>query len=173
MTGEIKTWYAVYTKPRWEKKVFNLMIEKGMEAYCPLNRVKKKWSDRLKWVEEPLFKSYVFVRIAAEEQTRVRMVSGVVNFVYWLGRPAVIKNKEIEIIRKFMNEYSDVRVEPLQLRTDAKVTILQGALMDKEATVIKVLNNKVLVNIESIGYSLVATVEKSNLAMTGVERSGS
>lgn len=172
MTGDTTTWYAVYTKPRWEKKVFNLMVGKGMEAYCPLNRVRKKWSDRLKWVEEPLFKSYVFVRIPAGEQTRVRMVSGVVNFVYWLGRPAVIKDKEIEIIRKFMNEYSDVRVEPLQLHTDAKVTILQGALMDKEATVIKVLNNKVLVNIESIGYSLVATVEKSNLAMTGIDRVG-
>ena len=172
MTGNKKTWYAVYTKPRWEKKVFNLMVEKGIEAYCPLNKVRKKWSDRMKWVEEPLFKSYVFVRIPGEEQSLVRMVNGVVNFVYWLGRPAVIKDKEIEIIRKFMHEYTDVRVEPLQLRTDAKVTIRQGALMDKKATVIKVLNKKVLVNIESIGYSLVAMVEKSNLAMAGIDGIG-
>jgi transcription antitermination factor NusG len=172
MTGNTKTWYAVYTKPRWEKKVFSLMVEKGMEAYCPLNRIKKKWSDRLKWVEEPLFKSYVFVKISEEEQTQIRMVNGVVNFVYWLGRPAIIKDREIEIIRKFLNEYTDVRVEPLQLQTDAKVTILQGALMDKEATVIKVLNNKVLVNIESLGHSLVAMVEKSNLAMAGADQHG-
>ncbi|MES1159526.1 MAG: UpxY family transcription antiterminator, partial [Bacteroidota bacterium] len=108
MTEKKKTWYAVYTKPRWEKKVYALLTEKGMEAYCPLNKVKKKWSDRVKWVDEPLFKSYVFVSIPEDEQTAVRMVSGVVNFVYWLGKPAVIKDKEIALIRSFLNEYTEV-----------------------------------------------------------------
>ena len=62
-----KKWYALYTKPRWEKKVYRLLSERGMEAYCPLNKVKKKWSDRIKLVEEPLFKSYVFVHTEEEE----------------------------------------------------------------------------------------------------------
>ncbi len=57
-----KHWYAIYTKPRWEKKVHHLLSEKGLEAYCPLNKVTRKWSDRMKTVEEPLFKSYVFVQ---------------------------------------------------------------------------------------------------------------
>src|ERR1700738_1630273 len=108
MTANKKNWYAVYTKPRWEKKVYSLLIEKGMEAYCPLNRVRKKWSDRVKWVEEPLFRSYVFVRVPEAEQTSVRMVNGVVNFVYWMGKPATVKDKEIDIIRMFLNEYDDV-----------------------------------------------------------------
>src|SRR6187402_529657 len=105
MSKEKKHWYAVYTKPRWEKKVYSLLKDGGMEAYCPLNRVRKKWSDRIKWVEEPLFKSYVFVKVTEEERTGVRMVNGVVNFVYWLGKPAVVKDKEIAIIRKFLNDY--------------------------------------------------------------------
>ena len=113
-TGQ-KNWYAVYTKPRWEKKVYSLLCERGFEAYCPLNKVRKKWSDRIKWVEEPLFKSYVFVHVPESEQTKVRMVSGVVNFVYWLGKPAVVLEKEIQIIRKFLDEYTDVRAEPLRL----------------------------------------------------------
>jgi|ERR1700733_4970305 len=161
-----KKWYTVYTKPRWEKKVYGLLTERDIEAYCPLNRVRKKWSDRVKWVEEPLFRSYVFVRIRDEEQTRIRMVNGVVNFVYWLGKPAIVRDKEIEIIRKFLDEYDEVQAVPLEIRTDAKVRIQRGALMDKEAKVVKVFNNKVQVIVESIGYSLVAVIDRSNLSMS-------
>ncbi len=164
MSGE-KKWYAVYTKPRWEKKVFERLQNEELEAYCPQNRVRKKWSDRIKWVEEPLFKSYVFVKVAEEEMTRVRMVNGVVNFVYWLGKPAVVKHREIEVIRKFLNNYSEVQALPLDIKTDSRVTIQRGALMDKNARIIKVLKNKVQVVIESIGYTLVALIDKSNLSM--------
>jgi transcription antitermination factor NusG len=162
-----KKWYVVYTKPRWEKKVYGLMAERGMEAYCPLNRVRKKWSDRVKWVEEPLFKSYVFVKAEEMEWQNVRFINGVVNFVYWLGKPAIVKDKEIEIIRKFLNEYDEVWAEPIGLQKDAKVTIRRGAFMDKQARIVKVLNNKVRVIIESIGYSLVAVIDKSNLTIAG------
>jgi transcription antitermination factor NusG len=165
MPSNQKHWYAIYTKPRWEKKVYGLFLNKGIEAYCPLNRTKKKWSDRVKWVDEPLFKSYVFVKVTEKEQPEVRMVNGVVNFVYWLGRPALVKDREIEVIRKFLNDYTDVQAVPVDLKANSVVTILKGAFMDKEAKVMKVLNNKVQVIIESIGYSLVAVVDKSNTAM--------
>jgi transcription antitermination factor NusG len=167
MSGSRKNWYVVYTRPRWEKKVYTLLTDKNIEAYCPLNKVRRKWSDRIKWVEEPLFKSYVFVKVAAEDQTGVRMINGVVNFVYWLGKPAIVKNKEIEIIRKFLNDYEEVWTEPIDLQKDAKVVIRRGAFMDKEARVVKVTNNKVRVLIESIGYSLVAVVSRSNVEVVG------
>ncbi len=161
--NQSKKWYAVYTKPRWEKKVHQVLTEKNIESYCPLNKVRRKWSDRMKTVEEPLFKSYVFVHIDIADQTKVRMSHGVMNFVYWQGKPAVIKDKEIEVIRKFLHEYENVVVEPLSLNAESKVKIRQGIFMDKEATVLKVKGNKVQVNIESIGYSLVAYVDKSNV----------
>lgn len=164
-----KYWYVLYTKPRWEKKVYQLLMEQGIESYCPLNKTRKKWSDRVKWVEEPLFKSYVFVKIAEDRRTEVRMVNGVVNFVYWLSKPAIVKDKEIEIIRKFLNDYTDVQAVPIDLKINSRVTILKGAFMDKKAKVIKVLNNKVQVIIDSIGYSLLATIDKSNAAMVGKE----
>jgi transcription antitermination factor NusG len=162
-----RNWYAVYTRPRWEKKVYGLMVERGIEAYCPLNRVRKKWSDRMKWVEEPLFKSYLFVKVTEEEMTKVRLVDGVVNFVYWLGKPARVRDKEIESIRKFLDEYRDVRVEPIDLKEDAEVSIRSGAFMDRRGRVMKVLNNRVQVLIESIGFRLVAVVEKSNISLIG------
>jgi transcription antitermination factor NusG len=160
-----KKWYAVYTKPRWEKKVHKLFYEKGLENYCPLNKVRKKWSDRIKVVEEPLFRSYIFVKISEEEKTKVRMTNGVVNFVYWQGKPAVVKEKEINIIKKFLNEYENVTAQPVTLRSDMKIKIQQGMFMDNEATITKVLNNKVQVIIESIGYSLVAVIDRSNIAV--------
>jgi transcription antitermination factor NusG len=163
--GEEKKWYAVYTKPRWEKKVHKLFDEKRLENYCPLNKVRKKWSDRIKVVEEPLFKSYIFVQVSEHEKTKVRMTNGVVNFVYWQGKPAVVKEKEINIIKKFLNEYENVIAQPITLRSDMKIKIQQGMFMDNEATITKVLNNKVQVIIESIGYSLVAVIDKSNIAI--------
>ena len=163
-----KKWYVIYTRPRWEKKVHRLLDEKKIESYCPLNKVRKKWSDRMKIMEEPLFKSYVFVKVSEEDQLNVRIVNGVINFVYWLGKPAIVKEKEIEAIKRFLNEYENVKAEPLELQPDIKVRIRQGALMDKEATIVKVLNNKVQVVIESIGYMLTAFVDKSNVAISGI-----
>jgi len=162
-----KNWFVVYTRPRWEKKVNALMEERGLESYCPLNRTRKKWSDRIKWVDEPLFKSYVFVRIGEDEQTTVRMISGVVNFVYWLGRPAIVREKEISIIKKFLNEYKDVRAEPLNIEPDARLRVKGGIFMDKEVKVLQVQGNRVRVIIESIGYSLIASIDKSNLTPIG------
>jgi transcription antitermination factor NusG len=162
-----KSWYVVYTKPRWEKKVYALLTDKNIEAYCPLNKVRKKWSDRIKWVEDPLFKSYVFVNVSETEHTQVRMIAGVVNFVYWLGKPAIVKNKEIEVIRKFLNDYEEVWTEQVDLRRDATVMIRRGAFMNKEGRVVKIVNNKFRVLIESIGYALVAVVAKSNVEVIG------
>ena len=160
-----KKWYAIYTRPRWEKKVDKLLAEKGMESYCPLQKMQRQWSDRKKIVEEPLFKSYVFVRIADSEQTALRMVNGVVNFVYWMGKPAVVKDNEIDIIRKFLNEYENVEVTPAQIEPGNKVVVESGLLMGKSGTVKQVLNKKVEVYLESIGFTLTAYVEKSKIRL--------
>src|SRR4026208_2429232 len=126
----IRKWLAIYTRPRWEKKVNQLLSEKGLDCYCPLNKVRRKWSDRIKVVEEPLFKSYVFVKVSDEDRTAVRMTPGVINFVYWQGKPAVIKEKEINIIKRFLNEYENVEVQSMSLHVHQRVKITTGPLMD-------------------------------------------
>ncbi|MDF2187050.1 UpxY family transcription antiterminator [Paraflavitalea sp. CAU 1676] len=163
--GTIKKWYAIYTKPRWEKKVYGLLLEKGVECYCPLNKVHRKWSDRIKVVEEPLFKSYVFVRVTEDDKTPVRMVDGVVNFVYWEGKPAIIKDKEILTIRKFLSDFEDVEVRQINLAAEDTVVIQQGVLMGKKGTVKRVLRKKVEVLIESIGFTLTAYIDKSKIGV--------
>jgi transcription antitermination factor NusG len=161
--GTIRKWYAIYTKPRWEKKVARLLQENGIESYCPLNKVQRKWSDRVKVVEEPLFKSYVFVRVNEEEKTPVRMTNGVVNYVYWQGKPAHVKDKEIETIMRFLHQYEHVVAEPLPMNENDKVVVTDGLLMDVEGKVLKVMGKKVQVLLECIRYKLVAYVDKQHL----------
>ena len=158
-------WFAIYTKPRWEKKVNQLLTGKGVECYCPLNKVKRKWSDRTKTVEEPLFKSYVFVKVTEEERTKVRLTNGVVNFVYWNGKPAVVREKEIQTIKLFLDEYENVQVRPMDLKVQQRVLITSGTFMDRTATVLDVRKKEVKVSIDSLGYELVALIDKNKIAV--------
>lgn len=156
-------WYAIYTRPRWEKKVNSLLVQKKIESYCPLNKVRRKWSDRIKTVEEPLFKSYVFVRIDDEQRTEVRMTDGVVNFVYWNGKPAVIKEKEIQIIKRFLDEHENVEVQKMDFQPEERVMITAGPMMDQKGKVMEIKNKMAKVCIDSLGYMLIAYIDKSKL----------
>lgn len=158
-----KHWYAVYTRPRWEKKVHELFERKGICCYCPLNRVRRKWSDRTKIVFQPLIPSYVFVCITEAEKNKVRMTDGVVNFVYWLGKPAIIRDQEIELIKRFLGEYENVEATQLEIVEGQRVRILSGVLTHKEGMVVRVENNRAFVYIESLGMELTAQFEKKNL----------
>lgn len=160
---DLKHWYAVYTKPRWEKKVAELLTRKKIENYCPLNRVHKQWSDRKKVVLEPLFTSYVFIRIAEEEQLAVRQTEGVLNFVYWLGKPALVREDEIEIIKRFLNDHDNVQVERAFVGLNDHVRVVNGPLMMREGQVVEVRHKSVKVLLPTLGYTLIAEIEKSNL----------
>jgi len=167
-----KMWYAIYTKPRWEKKVASLLARKNIENYCPLNKVQRQWSDRKKIVMEPLFQSYVFVNVSNLEQTLVRETSGVLNFVYWLQKPAVIREEEIEVIKRFLNEYHHVQVEKSTVNLNDKVRIIGGPLMMREGNVLEVKNKTVKVLLPTMGYTLVAEIEKINLEKVPVSNDG-
>ena len=156
-------WLAVYTKPRWEKKVNKLLQEKGVESYCPLNKVRRKWSDRIKTVEEPLFKSYVFVKVNEVDRTPVRMTNGVINFVYWNGKPAVIKEREINAIKRFLDEYENVEVKPIDLKIDQRVIVTGGPLMDQEGKIVSLRQKIAKVAIDSLGYILIAHIDRTKL----------
>lgn len=163
--SETLNWYAVYTKPRWEKKVAELFTRKQLENYCPLNRVHKQWSDRKKIVLEPLFTSYVFVKIPTAEQLLVRQTEGVLNFVYWLSKPAVIREEEIDLIKRFLNEHDNVKVENNLVTVNDKVRVMNGPLMMREGSVVEVKHKTVKLSLPTLGYTLVAEVDKSNIEL--------
>jgi len=162
MSEEIN-WFALYTKPRWEKKVAKKLADSGINVYCPLNKVVRQWSDRKKTVYEPLFKGYVFVRISGHETTKVKQTDGVVNFVYWNGKPAIVRQEEIEVIQRFLSEFSEIEVEDLGLDVNKRVLIKNGVLVNYQGIVLEMYGNKAKVLIESMGVKLSATIDKMNL----------
>ena len=90
-------WYVVYTKPKWEKKVAEQLTQRGIECYCPIVTEVRQWSDRKKKVEVPLFNSYVFVRLAEVDRNLVFQSSGVVRYLFWLAKPAIVRDEEISV----------------------------------------------------------------------------
>jgi transcription antitermination factor NusG len=152
-----KKWFALYTKPRWEKKIDAALIRKGIESWCPLQKVERQWSDRKKVIEDPLFKSYVFVRINETERHLVLMTDGVLNFVYYLGKPAVIKEEEVNNIKMYLAE-KDARITIISeegFREGEKIRVNFGVFMDKEGTVLRGSRKKVYVQLQSLGQVMV------------------
>ena len=156
-------WYALYTKPRWEKKVAENLTRKKFESYCPLNRVLHQWHDRRKWVSEPLFSCYVFVRADESRQSELLRTGGVINLVYWLHKPAVIRQEEIEAIRKFTDQYPNVQLEKTNVILNDRVRVVKGPLMTQEGDVIAVNTRTVKIALPTLGYIMVAEVEKQNI----------
>ena len=155
----------MYTRPRWEKKIAENMLRVGIEHYCPINKVTRQWSDRKKTVLEPIFKGYVFVKIEDEKKWDIKTIPGILNFVHWLGKPARIREEEIDTIRKFLKEFDDVTVEKKDFGLNEKVRITQGVLMNYEGMVISVFGNRAIVKIDSLDLQLSAQFDKKNLEL--------
>jgi len=156
-------WYAVYTRARWEKKVADQLTKVAIENYCPLNRVVKQWSDRKKTIEEPLFISYVFVRASKQQMNMVRELYGIVNFVYWLGKPAIIPDPEIQSIKQFLNAYQNVRIEPVALNVQDRIKILQGPFSEMEGHIIAVNKRSVKVMLPTLRCFMTVEIEKEKV----------
>ena len=160
---ETKNWYAVYTKPRWEKKVAELLTKKKIENYCPLNRVQKQWADRKKVVYEPLFTSYVFVRISEREHMQLLKTDGIINMIYWLGRPALIKNPEIKLIKDFVSVYKEVRLEKTAVDVSDMARIINGPLTQTHGGVMNISSKHIKIVLPSLGYVMMADVNLSDI----------
>src|ERR1700744_2834125 len=98
-----KKWYALYVSSRQEKKVQEGLLSKNIEAYTPLVKTMKQWSDRKKMVELPLIKGYVFVKHADIEKEKVFTVRGIVNYVTFERKPAVVNEKEIQVLKDIIS----------------------------------------------------------------------
>jgi transcription antitermination factor NusG len=159
----VKNWYAVYTHAKWEKKVAALLTHKNIENYCPLNRVMRQWSDRKKIVYEPLFTCYVFIRVSEKERIPVLQTEGVLNYVSWHGKPAAIRDAEIELIKKFLLEHCNVRLEKIDVDVNDKIRIKYGLFIEQEGSVVEVLDKTVRVSLPSLGYSMLAEIPKAHV----------
>jgi transcription antitermination factor NusG len=159
-------WYVLYTKPRNEKKLANLLALKGFTVYCPVQEVMKQWSDRKKKVIEPLFKSYIFVQMEdyKKESEEALRTNGSVRFLWWLGQPALVLDKEIEAIRNFLALYKNVQVES-NITKNTSVVITEGPLKSSEGVVLEIKKNIARLKLLKFGMSIVANVPVQALVL--------
>lgn len=147
-------WFALYTKPRNEKKVAENLAALGIEVYCPLVTTIKQWSDRKKKVESPLIPSYIFVKIEEANRKDVFQVAGVVQYVFWLGKPAKIQPHEIEALKTQLAA-PVVKVTLETWTPNAQIQINEGPFKNQMAVVEKVSTNKVTLILKSLGIRLI------------------
>jgi transcription antitermination factor NusG len=164
-----KNWYAVYTRPKWEKKVAELLNRKNIDNYCPIQKSIRQWSDRKKTILEPLFNSYVFVNVSETDHLRVRETDGILNFVYWLGKPAVVKGTEIEAIRTLLFENQHIRLEKIDVNLQDQVRIIDGPFKHWEGNVTEIRPRSVKVLLPSLGYAMIAEVPKSRIEVLATQ----
>lgn len=147
-------WFVVYTKPKWEKKVAEKLNQIGIECYCPLITQVKQWSDRKKKIEVPLFNSYVFVHLADTDRNSVFQIAGVVRYLFWLGKPAIVRDEEINIIKTNLKapNISDVSVSTIQVGD--RIKLESGAFSNQNAIVQEVSKTHYILVLESLGCVL-------------------
>jgi len=151
VTADNQHWYALYTKARSEKKVAERLEKQGFEVYCPTVTTLRQWSDRKKKVTVPVFSSYVFVKVREQDRHRVLQDAGVMNFVFWLGKPAIVRDEEIEQLKVFLGEFQDRDFTVKALQPGDAVTLQQGAFAGEKGRVEKVGNKKIYILLESVG----------------------
>ncbi|MCY2687816.1 UpxY family transcription antiterminator [Salinimicrobium sp. TH3] len=144
-------WYALYTKPRWEQKVANELEKREIEVYCPTITEVKQWSDRKKKVTSPLFKSYVFVYLEEKNRSQVFDVPGAVQYVFWLGKPAIIRQEEINTIKNWLEDDRVEAVEVSHLSPGDRLTIAEGSFKGKEGVVEQIGKKRLRLVLKDLG----------------------
>lgn len=153
------SWYAVYTRSRSEKRLMELLAGKGIEAYVPMRKVMHQWSDRKKLVDEPLIRSYCFVRVVQAEYYEVLNTQGAVRYVWFAGKPAVIPDRQIEALKIITGASVEAECIPDTFRPGATVRVTAGPLQGLSGELVTIANKKkVIVRIDHLNQVVTLSI---------------
>jgi transcription antitermination factor NusG len=158
-----KKWYLVCTKPGRYKKVAAQLTKKKIENYYPLNRIVKIERNRARISFEPLFPSFVFVYVSEAEITTIRNIDSVINFMYWLENPAVFKEDEIETIRSFTTQFSNITQRKMKVDSNERAEAIreyQNDLNNNDKTN-SIIKDTYKLLLPSLGYTMISEKERS------------
>ena len=146
-------WFVIYTKSRQEKKVALELEKMGITVYCPMINQIRQWSDRKKKVEVPLMSSYVFVQLKERDREAVFEVPGIVRYVYWLEKPAIVRDEEIAVMKAWLSTQTvEAKVEGL--RRGDRMKVSSGVFEGKEGFVEEISKNRVLLLLPDLGMKI-------------------
>ncbi|MDV6234053.1 UpxY family transcription antiterminator [Leptospira ellisii] len=158
--SEVSEWYALYTNPRAEKKLKQLLAQKKIECFLPLLSKKKKWSDRWKVIEEPLYPSYIFVKIQFyRDRVNVLQLPGAHHFVFYAGKPYVIPDEDLNLVRVFLETFPnkiEIQIQE-KLLPGKKVKVQEGPFAGYNAEVVRKKNEEQII-VKFPGMNLMTSV---------------
>tara|TARA_B100000989_G_C19467544_1_gene439070 strand:+ start:151 stop:612 length:462 start_codon:yes stop_codon:yes gene_type:complete len=146
-------WYILYTKPRAEKKVEKQLLSMGIDAYCPTYSKIKYWSDRKKKVDIPVLPSMVLVRLDKKNINIVFESSGVVRYMFWLGKRAIVKQFEIDILKRCLNggyEFIEKNISNIKIGDNFRL----NRFNNENGIVNRISNRNIWIYLKSVGYSI-------------------
>jgi len=160
-------WYAVYARANSERKLLENLKEKNIECYLPMRKILKYWSDRKKWVEEPLFKCYIFVKVSHKEFFTVLSTPGAVCYISFGGRAQSIPENQIANVKTFLAQSEhEITVSHERIQRGVSVEVLHGSFKGIKGEVINILGqSRLLVRIDSMNCSLYANIERDEVML--------
>ena len=158
-------WFAIYTRANGEKKLLSNLQEKNIECYLPLKKTLKCWSDRKKWIEEPLFRCYIFVKVSYKEFFTALNTPGVVCFVSFGGKAQPIAESQISNIKTFLQQSDrEVTLTYEKIHKGVSVEVLFGSLKGVVGEVINICGQaRIVMRIDSMNCSLYANISKEEV----------
>lgn len=158
-------WYAVYTKSRAEKKAYTELQLKQIEAFLPLQRKLRQWSDRKKWVEMPLIPGYLFVRISRKDYDSVLQSNNVVSYVRFEGTAASIPDRQIDYLKLMLKQENlDIEISHQTFETGQMVEVVAGPLIGLQGKLVRIKGReKVAIEMEELGYSALIEIEIADI----------
>ena len=158
-----RAWLVIYTKPRWEKKLADQLAQKGFEVYCPTQRVKRRWSDRTKWIDQPLFSSHIFIHMEPERRDAVYFTPGFVRFLFWDKRPAVVRDEEIATLKRWLNDFDHEAITVEAISPGTKVHVQSGPLQGRDGIVLEQRGTKLELYLEDLQVKVSVDLSKTEV----------
>ena len=150
----MKNWFVLYTKPKQELRVVDELSKIGIYSYCPTVKMMKQYSDRKKKIEKPLIPSYIMVYIEESKRKSVFSIPGIVRYLFWLGKPAIVHENEINIMKKHLEGvYSSISISKLIIGQLYKIS--EGPLAGNTGKIVEMKKNKVKLELASLGMIVV------------------
>lgn len=156
-------WFVLITKSKQEKKVTLQLQNLGFNVYCPLVTEYHQWSDRKKKVEVPLITSYLFINIQEKNRDQVFEVPGIVRYLFWLGKPAIVKDEEIKLLKSWLSQEVD-RVLVENINPGDLMNIKTGPFKGLNGIVEQVNKNRIRLLLPHIGMKITIKRKKKLIA---------
>ncbi len=164
---QVYKWYVIYTRPNGEKRIFENLKEDNIQCYLPLKRFLRQWSDRKKWIEEPLFRCYLFVRVSNIEFYKVLDMPGVVRYITFEGHAQTIPDSQMENIKKLVEQQErEVNISRSNLGKGQNVEVISGPFKGIQGEVIKIYDNyRIVIRIEALSCDVYANISKDEIEL--------